>query len=295
MKPILFSLFDGTELLERIINQFDCEVGDFTLRSFPDEETYIKINSIVKDREVILLASLDHPNIKILPLLFAAQTIKSLGAKKIGLIAPYLAYMRQDKQFNPGEGVTADYFAHIISQFFDWLVTIDPHLHRKKSLNELYKTPATVLHAGIPIADWIKTNIENPLLIGPDKESTQWVAGIAQKVNAPFIIIEKVRKGDRSVEITVPSFNQSHDRTPVLIDDIISTGKTMLETIMYLKNVKTKSPVCIGIHGIFAEKAYEELLAVGAVKVITCNTIKHVSNEIDISKLIINFLKKNSN
>lgn len=291
MKPILFTLFDNTELSNQIRDQCEYEIGDFILRDFPDGEAYIKINSKVKDREVIILASLDHPNSKILPLIFTAQTIKASGAKRIGLISPYLPYMRQDKQFNPGEGITSSYFADLISQFFDWLVTIDPHLHRRKSLSEIYKIPATVLHTSDPIARWLKLNIVKPLIIGPDKESEQWVSDIAQKANAPYIVLEKIRKGDRAVEISIPSLNQYLDRTPVLIDDIISTGRTMLETIIHLKNDMTKLPVCIGVHGIFAENAYEELLSACA-KVITCNTIKHESNKIDISPLITDFLCK---
>lgn len=292
MKPLIFSLFDNEKLIETIKEHCGYEIGNLTFHQFPDEESYIKINSDVKNRSVLLLASLDHPNIKTLPLLFAAQTVKELGAKEVGLVAPYLAYMRQDKQFNSGEGITSKYFAAFLSQHFDWLVTIDPHLHRKKSLSELYNISATVLHASVPIASWLKTNIENPLIIGPDKESEQWVSDIAQQVGAPFVVLKKLRKGDRSVEITFPLLNQYHDLTPVLIDDIISTGKTMLETIIHLKNAKTKPPICIGIHGIFAENAYEELLAAGATKVNTCNTIKHVSNAIDVSSLITNFLNK---
>jgi len=292
MKPIIFSLFDNAKLIETIKERCAYEIGEQTFRQFPDEESYIKINSVVKNRKVILLASLDNPNIKALPLLFTAQTVKELGAKEVGLVAPYLAYMRQDKQFNPGEGITSKYFAALLSQHFDWLVTIDPHLHRKKSLSELYSIPATVLHGSVPIAKWLKANVENPLIIGPDKESEQWVSDIAQQVGAPFIVLEKLRKGDRSVEISLPSLNQYHNLTPVLIDDIISTGKTMLETIIHLKNAKTKPPVCIGVHGIFAENAYEVLLTTGATKVITCNTIKHVSNAIDVSPLIVNFLNR---
>lgn len=291
MKQILFTMFNNTELSNLINDQCDYEIGSFILRDFPDGETYIKINSKIKDREVIILVSLDHPNPKILPLIFTAQTIKVLGAKRIGLVAPYLPYMRQDKQFHPGEGLTSNYFAALISQFFDWVVTIDPHLHRRKSLSEIYKIPATVLHASDPVVNWVRANVTDPFIIGPDKESEQWVSDIAKKVNAPYIVLEKIRKGDRVVEISLPSIDLYHDRTPVLMDDIISTGKTMIATIAHLKNAKTKPPICIGVHGIFAENAYEELLNAGA-NIITCNTINHESNKIDISPLITDFLCK---
>lgn len=294
MKPILFSLLDSNKMLtEKISENCNFEIGSLALHQFPDEETYIKINSDIKDRKIILFASLDHPNKKTLPLVFISQTMRELGAKEIGLISPYLAYMRQDKKFNPGEGITSKYFAALLSEYFDWLLTIDPHLHRRKSLDEIYTIPTTVLHATTPIVSWIKNNIKNPLIIGPDKESEQWVSDIAKKLNAPFLVLEKLRNGDRSVEISFPSIEQYQDCIPVLVDDIISTAKTMIETILHLKKMKAKPPICIGVHGIFAGNAYQDLLNAGVAKVITCNSIEHESNGIDLSQEICDWINKN--
>lgn len=291
MRPVIFSLFDDSQFLKTFKEEGDYEIGDIIIRSFPDEETYIKINTDVKNRHVIFIASLNHPNNKLLPLIFAASTAKDLGAKKIGLVAPYLAYMRQDKQFNPGEGVTSTYFASLLSRYYDWLITVDPHLHRRHSLDEIYTTSNYVLNATEAISRWIKQNVMNPFLIGPDKESEQWVSSIAQKSKAPFVILEKIRKDDYSVEISLPHIEEYKNHTPVIVDDIISTGRTMIETIKQLKNLQMKSPICIGVHAVFAGNAYEELLKSGASKVITCNTIAHVSNVIDLSDMIVKTVK----
>lgn len=292
MKPIIFSLFNNDFFADAIKKYCDYEIGEMVLHQFPDEETYIKINSDIRNRKVVFVGSLDYPNEKLLPLLFAAKTARDLEAKEIGLVAPYLAYMRQDKQFNPGEGVTSKYFASLLSQYFDWLITVDPHLHRLHSLNEIYSIPTFVLHAIDPIADWIKNHVEKPILIGPDKESEQWVANIAQKANAPFTVLEKIRISDRMVEVSLPQIEQYKNHIPVLIDDIISTARTMIETLKHLKNLQMKPPICIGVHAVFAGNSYEDLLAAGASKVVTCNTIKHVSNMIDLSDVITNALKK---
>lgn len=119
----------------------------------------------------------------------------------------------------------------------------------------------------------------------------QWVGDIAQKANAPHLILEKNRKGDKNVEVSIPSIEQYRDFTPVLIDDIISTGMTMIETIKHLRALKMASPICIGVHAIFAGDAYKILLSSGVAKIITCNTIPHVSNGIDVSNDIINILR----
>jgi ribose-phosphate pyrophosphokinase len=123
-------------------------------------------------------------------------------------------------------------------------------------------------------------------VIGPDVESAQWVAAVANQAGVPHLVLEKVRSGDRAVEVSLPADAAWHDRTPVLVDDIISTGRTMLATIAHLRRLGTRAPVCIGIHGVFVEGAYDELLASGAARVVTCNTIPHPSNAIDLGDLL---------
>jgi ribose-phosphate pyrophosphokinase len=201
------------------------------------------------------------------------------------LITPYLAYMRQDKRFKPGEGITSEYFAQLISQFAETIITVDPHLHRRSSLAEIYAIPATVVHAANHISEWIKNNVDNPVLIGPDSESEQWVSEVAKNANAPFIVLEKIRHGDKDVEVSVPHLAKYKSHTPVLVDDIISTARTMIETVGHLKRAGMKPPICIGVHAVFSGNAYKDILNAGAEKAITCNTIQHESNGIDISDM----------
>lgn len=287
MIPVLFSLYDAHSIPQKLIEKKICEQGKILFHTFPDGETSVIINTHIKDRVVIFFAALDRPNNKILSLFFAAETAQALGAAQVGLITPYLPYMREDKQFHSGEGITAQYFAKMLSHHFSWLITIDPHLHRFSSLDKIYTIPTSVLHAAEPIAHWIKKHVENPLIIGPDDESEQWVANIAQKANAPYIILKKIRQGDRSIEVSLPSMTSYTHCTPILVDDIISTGQTMIEPIKHLKETTLKAPICIAVHAVFADNAYQDLLNAGASKVITCNTIDHISNDIDLSHLIM--------
>lgn len=292
MKPILFSLVDQHPLISIIAEKMDIEIGKIIMRDFPDGETYLKIENNIKNKEIIIINSLEHPNSKILPLLFLSETVKSLGAKRVGLCAPYLSYMRQDKRFQEGEAITSDYFAALLSKYFDWIVTVDPHLHRRHSLDEIYSIPSTVLHATQMIAQWIKQSVDNPVLIGPDRESEQWVSQVAKTANAPFLILDKIRHSDRSVDVSVPAIESYINCTPILIDDIISTAQTMIKTIDHLKNLHMKPPICIGVHAVFSDNSYKTLLDTGAKSVITCNTISHISNQIDLSDLIAHGIKQ---
>ncbi len=253
---------------------------------FPDHESCIRIVPDEVNDVCIVFSSLYDPDVKSVWLLFLSETLRDYGAERIILVAPYLAYMRQDKRFNEGEGVSAEYFARLISRYFDALITIDPHLHRIKSLNDVYSVPARSLHAASTVATWIKENISQALLIGPDSESEQWVSELAEKANAPFVILEKTRHGDRDVSVSVPDVDKWMNHQPVLFDDIISTGKTMIETVKHLKETGMKAPVCIAVHAIFADDAYQALLDAGVERIVTCNTIPHTSNTIDVSPLI---------
>jgi ribose-phosphate pyrophosphokinase len=283
---ILFSL-PGNEIMSHKLAQcLNAEIGESTIRQFPDGESYVKINSDVKGKCVVLVCTLNEPDNKLLPLYFLCQTAKDLGAHCTCLVTPYLAYMRQDKRFQPGEGITSTYFGKLISSFADSLTTVDPHLHRRSSLSEVYRIPNKVIHAAAHISQWIKTNVEKPVLIGPDSESSQWVSEVAKNAGAPFTVLQKIRHGDRDVEVSIPDVDNYKDHTPVLVDDIISTARTMIETVKHLKRGGMKPPVCIGVHAVFAGNAYEELMNSGTASIITCNTIPHKSNKIDLSNIL---------
>jgi ribose-phosphate pyrophosphokinase len=286
MKPIVFALPGNEMLANSIANSIQADIGEAVIRQFPDGETYIRVLSDVKDRKAIMVCTLAHPGEKLLPLYFLSKTLKSLGAICTCLVAPYLSYMRQDKVFNEGEGVTSEYFASLISEFADTLITIDPHLHRRNSMSEIYSISCKVIHASSLISAYISEYITNPLIIGPDAESEQWVSEVAKNANAPFIVLEKTRIGDHDVKVTMPQIEKFKNHTPVLVDDIISTARTMIETVGHIKNAGMKAPVCIGVHAVFAGNAFEELKKSGVDRIITCNTIPHFSNGIDISALI---------
>ena len=283
MKPLFLALPENDTLARTLAWECGGESGRLTLRRFPDGETYVRIESPVSGRAIVIVCTLHRPDEKILPLLFLAQTAADLGAVEIGLVAPYLAYMRQDRRFTEGEGVTSKYFARLLSTSVDWLVTVDPHLHRRSALDEIYDIPNIVVYAAPHVSGWIRTNVERPVLIGPDSESAQWVSAVAERAAAPYLVLEKIRRGDRAVEVSIPDVERWRDHTPVLVDDIISTAWTMIATVGHLKRAGLVAPICVGVHGVFAQGAYQELLDAGVARVVTCNTIPHPSNAIDLT------------
>lgn len=289
--PIIFNFPKYQNLANAISAKLQYQQGQLEFRHYPEGESYVRLLSDIKNQEVVLVCGLENANENAMAIMFFAKTAKELGAKKVGLIAPYLGYMRQDKRFKDGEAVTSNIFAKFLSNQVDWLLTIDPHLHRHKTLEEIYSIPCFTLHTTKLIANWIKNNVAKALLIGPDEESQQWVEEVAKIADVPFIILTKIRYGDKDVKVSIPEVEKYQNHIPILIDDIIATASTMIATANHLKNAGMKPPICIGVHAIFAQDAYQKLQSATSNKIITCNTIEHFSNVIDVSDLICEVLK----
>jgi len=257
-------------------------LGTVQLRPFPDGESAVRIDADVAGRDVALVCTLDRPNGKVVPLALAAGAAREQGARSVGLVAPYLAYMRQDRAFRAGEGTSARHFARLLSAAVDWLVTVDPHLHRIRALDEILPIPVAVAHAAGPIAAWLRVEVPDAVVIGPDVESEQWVAEVARRAGVPAVVLAKRRLGDGHVEMQLPEMGAFRDRTPVLVDDIVSTAGTMIAAVALLRGAGMRAPTCVGIHAILAGGAYRALAAAGAQRIVTCRTIAHPSNAIDV-------------
>lgn len=290
-RPLLL-VFPGHETLaDSLQAHFECDRALVDLHRFPDGETKVTLPDGLRWRQVILLCSLDQPDTRLAPLLFAACAARELGAASVGLIAPYLAYMRQDTRFHPGEAISARTFAIVLSQHLDFLMTVDPHLHRYASLNEIYPIPAEVVPAADAMVVWIARAVQQPVLIGPDSESEQWVASVAAKLGAPYTTLSKTRHGDHDVEVTLPDASRWAGYTPVLLDDIISTGRTLIAAAGRLQQLGLPAPVCVAVHAVFAGDAFAAMQAAGIERIVTCNTIRHASNQIDVMPNMASALK----
>lgn len=286
MPPILFALPGNEPMARTLAEQAGLALGAIELHRFPDGESLVRLHTPVAAHDVVFLCTLDRPDSKVLPLLFAAATARELGARRVGLVAPYLAYMRQDRAFRASEGVTSSYFARMLSAAFDWLVTVDPHLHRRHALDEIYSMPSRVLHAAPLVARWIAAQVPDAVLIGPDEESEQWVGAVAAAAGVPHTVLAKQRRGDRDVRISTSGLSPWADRTPVLLDDIVSTARTMIRTVEQLRQSGARRAICVAVHAIFADDAYAELNAAGVGLIASCNTVLHPSNLIDVAPLV---------
>ncbi|HLA13601.1 MAG TPA: ribose-phosphate diphosphokinase [Gemmatimonadaceae bacterium] len=287
MNAIVLALRESEPLARRVGELAQIPLGVVESRRFPDRETYLRIDARCEQKSIVLVCTLDRPDDKLLPLVFLADAARELGASRVGLVAPYLAYMRQDRRFQRGEAITSRTFAGLLSRYVDWLVTIDPHLHRYSSLTQIYALPNRIVHAAPALAAWIATHVDRPVLVGPDEESEQWVKDVASRAGAPYVVLRKTRRGDRVVDVSVPDVDRHRTHTPVVVDDIVSSAQTMVETVKNLVAVGLRAPVCVGVHALFSENAEQALRDAGAAQIVTTTSVPHATNTIDIVPLLI--------
>ena len=283
---LILALPGAGRLAAGLAARLRCDWSEIGLHRFPDGESLVRIDVPVRGRCVVLAGSLHRPDEKTLPLVFAADAARELGASQVGLVAPYLAYMRQDHRFNPGEAVTSRSYARLLSCSLDFLVTMDPHLHRWHSLGDLYPIRARAVASAPLVARWLRHHVADPLVIGPDAESEQWVSEVAALANAPWTVMTKQRRGDRDVLVKMEHGGAWPGRTPVLLDDIVSTGETLMAAVAALREAGLPPPQCIAVHALFDADALWRLLEAGVTRVISCDTVPHATNAIEVAPLL---------
>jgi len=288
---IIIGCSKGRHLAQKIAKKLKAPFFNLEVKKFPDGEVNIRFMSNVNGKDIALVQSF-YGNINdcVVEIIFAAETARDLGAKKVFLVAPYFPYLRQDKRFKPGQAISNKIMAGLVSKYLDRVYIFDPHLHREAQLSYLFSIQAEKLTANPCIADYIKRNIKNPLIVGPDWESYKWARKVAEEINCENVILEKKRFTGRKVKITLNKKVNINNKNIVIVDDIISTGNTILEAVKNLRKLGAKKFNCIAVHGIFVENALGKLRNAN-VKVVTTNTIPNKVAKIDISGLVARALK----
>lgn len=285
MARIILAMPGNEAMAAEIAERSSIPLGDVEIRRFPDEESYVRIASSVRNCDVYIVCTLARPDSQVVALMFVAETARALGAANVELIAPYMAYLRQDTSFREGEAVSARCFARLLSGVFDTVVTVDPHLHRIAALNEVFETSTLALSAAPLLADWIRAHVTDPLIVGPDSESEQWAAAIAELIGAPHVVLAKQRLGDRRVALQVPDLSAWAHRRPVLIDDIVSSGTTALEAAQLLRAQGFDELHCLAVHALCDNAVYARLRA-SFTAFVSTDTVPHPSNAIGVARLI---------
>ena len=254
------------------------------VRTFPDGESLVTAPPAAN--LAVVYRPLHQPNPKLFELALAAAALRGRGAQTVLLVAPYLAYMRQDMAFAPGQAVSQRVLGALIAQHFDGVIAVAPHLHRTHSLETVFAGRAAIaVQPDRAIADLLRSEPDpRRLLIGPDEESEPLVHGIASAVAAPFAVAAKQRWGDREVDLRLPSGADLAGHNVVLVDDMVSTGVTLValaEAAIRGGASRVDAIVCHALFGVAEETAMRNA---GIRSVRSCDGIEHATNAVPLAR-----------
>jgi ribose-phosphate pyrophosphokinase len=285
-KPELILGFSDYEVpAKNLASRLNTDYAQIEVHRFPDGESKLTLPPSLP-KSIAFCRTLNHPNSKLIELLLAAQSAKKQGVAHIALITPYLCYMRQDIAFHPGEAVSQQIIGKFLSEIFDALLTVDAHLHRVRDIHQAVPVKNAVnISAAELIGEYVKKHIENPLFLGPDVESQQWVESAAKSGGFEFGVARKERMGDRSVKIHLPNINFA-GRNVVIIDDMASTGQTIIQTANQLTQHKAGSVHCAVTHALFYEQVTERMQQVGIENIWSTDSVLHPSNHISLAEAL---------
>lgn len=292
MSAVLLHFADEAASAARLAAAAGLPARAIARHRFPDGE--LKLRLPVNDHgalpaHAVLLRSLAQPNEKLVELLLAAQTARELGVRRLTLVAPYLAYMRQDMAFTAGETVSQRIVGGFLAGLFDAIITVDPHLHRVHTLTEAVPLPAAralALSAAPLLADLVAAQRPGAWLVGPDEESAQWVAQAAARHGQRTAVCRKLRSGDRAVHVTLPEDADFSGAAAVLIDDVASTGRTLAAAARALFAAGAASVDVAVTHALFADDAEPHLRAAGVGGIWSSDSIAHPSNAVALAPLL---------
>lgn len=273
-----------------VAEALDARYGEIGIHRFPDGESKVTLPE-VRGEHIVVFRSLPDPNDKLVELLLVARALRNRGVKRLSLVAPYLCYMRQDCAFRPGEIVSQKIIGGFLAELFEDVVTVDPHLHRISRLEEAVPARNPIVVSAAPLfARHLADRSDRPLLVGPDAESEQWVGAIAEGCGLPFAVAVKQRFGDRAVSVETPDF-QVESRSAVLIDDVASTGTTLIEAVARLRAQGIEKIGVLVTHPLFVENAVDKLLRSGVSEIGSSDSIPHATNVVFLMPVLAETLK----
>lgn len=286
----LLAFDDEWPLAQRLAQALGWPLHAVQRHSFPDGETRLRLPPVLPAR-VAVLRGLQQPNAKLTELLLAAAGARELGASHLALVCPYLAYMRQDMAFNPGEVVSQRHIGQLLAAAFEWVVTLDPHLHRVATLDEVLPGRRGVALSAAPLLGaWAAQQVPQPLLVAPDAEAEQWVAAAARSQGLDYLVSHKQRLGDHDVQVSVPEADV-RGRAVVVLDDMASTGRTLVDAARTLLARGAASVDVAVTHGLFVADAVAQLQAAGVRHIWSSDSVPHASNCVSVAPLLARALR----
>ena len=285
MTSLVHAFPDEAAPARRLAGTLGCPLALVETHTFPDGEVLPRVAATTPT--TILYRSLNRPNEKLVELLLAADGLRRAGAQRLILVAPYLPYMRQDKQFHPGEPVSQHVLAAMLDKAFDRIITVDPHLHRTASLEAILPN-ASAVQGVDALAVYLRHFPFDlaPVVIGPDEESGPWVRRLSGLMGAEAVVLGKERHGDRNVDISAPPGFSLADRSALVIDDICSSGSTLCAVVRRVRSAGAQKVTVYVTHALCDDGVLRQLEEAGADRLISSDACVHRTNAVELADVL---------
>ena len=284
---IIQSLPSGASDAKRLASRLGVAATEIAIHRFPDGDLGVTVAPAAP--ATIIYAPLDRPNEKLLSILFAAEALRRNGAERLVLVAPYLCYMRQDAAFHPGEAISQKAVGRFLAGLVDRVITVDAHLHRTANIHDVFPgIEADNLSAMPAIADSLQAVGLDPrtVVVGPDAESRPWVSELATRLGVAHAVAQKTRRGDRSVEVALTDPRVVQGRPVLLVDDIVSSGGTLVGCARNIIEAGAISVDAIVTHALFPPDTIGELVRAGIRSIRSTSSVPHPTNAIALDGVL---------
>jgi len=289
---VLISDDRNSSLAKKISLHLDVEYKNTELRAFADGESKIRLDNVAKKNCIIIHSTYPPTDRHLMQLFMIIYKCKEDGASNICVVSPYLAYTRQDKVFVDGEIITVNLVTKILASLGTTkLITVDSH--SPKVLNCSF---ATIDLTAIPsLSAYVKKNmtINNPIVVSPDEGGIERAKKFARLINANILSLVKTRDrftGD--VSISLSEELPLKKRTALIVDDMISTGTSVIKAIELLKKNNIGDVYVICTHALLVDDAKEKLLKAGIKEILSTNSIPNEFAKVDLSSVISGYFLK---
>jgi len=273
------------KLAARVAKLLECPLVKPEVTRFPDGESYVRADHNFKDEHAIVVQSTCYPqNDNLIELFLLLDAVKDLGAKRVTAVVPYFGYARQDKRFKHGEAVSVRTMCKLIERAgADDILTVDIH---EEEIMANFAIPAYNLTAMPLIGRYIeRLDLRDPVVLAPDQGALRHAKRAAAEFMADYDYLEKARQTSTRV-VTRPKRLDVSKRDVVIIDDIISTGGTVIEAVKILKKQRAREIYAACTHPVLVGNALRKIIAAGARKVIATDTIEHKTSVISVAPVI---------
>jgi len=273
------------DLAKRLARKLKAVYIETETKIFPDGESKITLRKIPK-KSVILVVQSTYPPVdtNLLQVLSIISQVRKISSRTFAII-PYMGYARQDKQFLSGEVITMSIVAKMLqSAGAKKVIVVD--IHSNTALNH-FNIPTENVSAMPELANYFKKlNLKNPLVVSPDMGGSSRSKKFASLLKTDFIVLKKHRdrKTGRVSIQTAKVDVQGKDL--ILVDDIISTGGSIIKAAQFLKKQKCKRVFVACTHGLLVEGAEKKIRKAGVSRIISTNTIPGNTSKVDVSGIL---------